>query len=66
MKNDPSIVDIAALPHPKKLQIVIALRLLMIPFMGGSFGEIIASFLFFHITCLIVHSFQLRRYCSSQ
>ncbi|MEL6230402.1 MAG: hypothetical protein AAFR24_10875 [Cyanobacteria bacterium J06627_3] len=48
-------------PNYKQLLTVIVLRLLIIPFMGGSFGEIVASFLFFHITFLIVQSFQLKR-----
>lgn len=61
MKNDLNVANTAGSAHYKQLLTVIVLRLLIIPFMGGSFGEIVASFLFFYITFLIVQSFQLRR-----
>jgi len=37
------------------------LRLMVIPFGEGNFGAIAASFLFFHITFLIIQSYQLRK-----
>ena len=62
MNNDVGVLNRTVNPpRYKKLLTIIVLRLLITPFMGGSFGEIVASFLFFLITLLIVQSFQLRR-----
>ncbi|MEM9005184.1 MAG: ion channel [Cyanobacteria bacterium P01_F01_bin.86] len=48
-------------PRYNQLLTIIVLRLLIIPFAQGGIGEIVASFLFFHITFLIVQSYRLRR-----
>lgn len=48
-------------PHYNRLLIATVLRLLVIPFVGGSLGEIVASFLFFLITFLIIQSYRLKR-----
>lgn len=48
-------------PHYSKLLTAIVLRLLVIPFLGGSFGEVVASFLLFSITVLIIESYRLKR-----
>ena len=48
-------------PQYNQLLIVIVLRLLIIPFVHGGLGDIVASFLFFHITFLIVQSYHLKR-----
>lgn len=48
-------------PQYKQLLIVIVLRFLIAPFVHGGIGDIVASFLFFHITFLIIQSYQLKR-----
>ncbi|MEM8544637.1 MAG: potassium channel family protein [Cyanobacteria bacterium P01_H01_bin.119] len=48
-------------PKYNQLLIVIVLRFLMIPFVDGGLGSILASFLFFHITFLIIQSYRLKR-----
>lgn len=48
-------------PKYNQLLIIIVLRFLIIPFVHGGLGDIVASFLFFHITFLIVQSYQLKR-----
>lgn len=48
-------------PHYQHLLTVMVLRLLIIPFLKGGIGEIVASLLFFYITFLIVQSYRLKR-----
>lgn len=48
-------------PHYQHLLTVMVLRLLIIPFLQGGLGEIVASLLFFYITFLIVQSYRLKR-----
>ena len=48
-------------PQYNQLLIIIVLRFLIIPFLQGGPGEIVASFLFFHITFLIIQSYKLKR-----
>lgn len=50
-------------PQYTHLLSIIVLRLLIVPFvgLGGIIGEILASFLFFHMTFLIIQSYQQRR-----
>lgn len=48
-------------PQYKQLLIIIVLRFLIIPFVHGGIGDIVASLLFFHITFLIIQSYQLKR-----
>lgn len=50
-----------SLPQYKQLLIVIILRFLIIPFVHGGIGDIVTSLLFFHITFLIIQSYQLKR-----
>lgn len=51
----------ASPPRYTHLLSVIVLRLVVIPFGKGSLGEVVTSFLVFHITFLIIQSYQLRR-----
>lgn len=51
----------ASPPRYNQLLIVIVLRFLIIPFVHSGIGSIVASLLFFHITFLIIQSYQLKR-----
>ncbi|MEO1095094.1 MAG: potassium channel family protein [Cyanobacteria bacterium J06638_28] len=48
-------------PQYKQLLIVIVLRFLIVPFVHGGLWDVVASFLFLHITFLIIQSYQLKR-----
>lgn len=48
-------------PQYNQLLVVTVLRLLVIPFADGGWGELLASFLLFHIAFLIICSYYLRR-----
>lgn len=48
-------------PQYNQLLVVTVLRLLVIPFADGGWGELLASFLLFHISFLIIRSYHLRR-----
>ena len=63
MATESSLIPKRTVTSPRynQLLIVILLRLLLIPFVEGSPGQILASFLLFHITFLTIQSYQLRR-----
>ena len=46
-------------PQYNQLLVVTVLRLLVIPFADGGWGELLASFLLFHISFLIIRSYRL-------
>ncbi|MEM9118690.1 MAG: potassium channel family protein [Cyanobacteria bacterium P01_D01_bin.6] len=48
-------------PQYNQLLAVTLLRLLIIPFADGGWGELLASFLLFHISFLIIRSYRLKR-----
>ncbi|MEM6256541.1 MAG: ion channel [Cyanobacteria bacterium P01_D01_bin.156] len=49
-------------PQYNQLLVVTVLRLLVIPFADGGWGELLASFLLFHISFLIIRSYRLSRW----
>ncbi|MEM1309658.1 MAG: potassium channel family protein [Cyanobacteria bacterium P01_D01_bin.71] len=51
----------ASPPQYNQLLAVTVLRLLVIPFADGGWGELLASLLLFHISFLIIQSYRLRR-----